>query len=290
MVREPLARRRGRGLLGHLGGAGRGARVESNGLVTFEEMHPSMAKLPTQEKAALAYAEVALAVELLVQRGGTAAVAQVLDAIAAGAGADAAVARALQTTWQGFQAAWRQHLATRPLPKGGAAALRTLRFQDDPKQAGPWAEWAELPDQASRDHARLGAIMRERGRWTAARLEYGKAIARAGPRVAILATQFAVAAVRSGRPAEAEKVLGEALGWNPDSAALHVQLARLKLEKKEYAPARRHLVEANRRDPFDPEIHAGLAAIAEAQGDAGTASRERRFTEILQGGKGEGHP
>ena len=264
--------------------------VEGGTLVTFDEMHPSMAKLPTQEKAALAYAEVVLAVELLVKRGGMAAVAQVLDGIAGGAGADAAVASAMQTSWPGFQAAWKQHLASRPLPKGGAAALRTLRFQDDPKQVGPWVEWAELPDQASRDHARLGAIMRERGRWTAARLEYGKAIARAGAKVAILATQFAVAAVRSGRPAEAEKVLGEALGWNPDSASLHVQLARLQLEKKDFAAARGHLVEANRHDPFDPEIHLGLAACADAQGDAGGASRERRFTSILKGEKGEGHP
>jgi len=264
--------------------------VEQNALVTFEEMHPSMAKLPTQEKAALAYAEVVLAVELMVQRAGAGAVARVLDAIAGGAGADAAVAAALQTTWPAFQQAWRQHLATRPLPKGGAAALRTLRFKDDPKQAGPWVEWAELPDQASRDHARLGAIMRERGRWTAARLEYGKAIQRAGPKVAILATQFAVAAVKSGQPAQAEKVLGESLEWNPDVASLHVQLARLQLERKEFGAARGHLVEANRQDPFDPEIHAGLAACAEAQGDAGTASRERRFTEILRGGKGEGHP
>jgi tetratricopeptide (TPR) repeat protein len=264
--------------------------LETGGLVTFEQMHPSMAKLPTQEKAALAYAEVVLAVELLVQRGGPGAVARALDLIAAGTPADAAVAQALGTTWAGFQAAWQQHLATRPLPRGGASALRVMRFRDDPRQAGPWAEWAELPDQASRNHARLGQIMRERGRWTAARQEYRKAIDRAGPRVAILANQFAVAAIRSGEKAQAERVLVEAIGWSPDSAALRVRLARLLLERKEHAAARGHLVEANRRDPFDPEIHLGLALAAEALGDPGGASRERRFAEILQGGKGEGHP
>ena len=52
---------------------------------------------------------------------------------------------------------------------------------------------------------------------------------------------------------------------------------------------RSHLVEANRQDPFDPEIHAGLAIAAEALGDEGSASRERRFAEILSGPKA-GHP
>jgi tetratricopeptide (TPR) repeat protein len=264
--------------------------LETGTLVTFEQMHPSMAKPPTQERAALAYAEVVLAVELMVQRGGTAAVARALDLIAAGASADAAVAQTLGTTWAGFTAAWQQHMASRPLPRGGTAALRVLRFRDDPKQAGPWAEWAELPDQESRNHARLGQLMRERGRWTAARLEYRKAIDRAGARVPILANQFAIAAIQSGEKAQAEKVLLEAIAWSPDSAALRVQLARLLSQRQEHAAARLHLVEANRQDPFDPEIHLGLSLAAEAAGDPAGASRERRFAEILQGSKGQGHP
>ena len=276
--------------------------IETNGLVTFERMHPSMAKLPTQEMASLAYAQVLLAVEYLVGHGGTPVVARVLDLVRAGAPADAAVAQALGTTWPEFMAAWRAHMATRPLPKGGAQALRRLRFQDDPKEGGPWAEWADLPDQASRNHARLGQLMRERGRWTAARVEYKKAVDRAGAKVPILANQYAIAAIMSGQKAEAERVLGEAITWTPDYAALRVQLARLLLERKAYQDAREHLVMANRQDPFDPEIHAGLAMAAEGLGDPGGASRERRFAEILQGShgpagapghegrEGQGHP
>ena len=201
-----------------------------------------------------------------------------------------AVAQALGVPWSDFMAGWRAHMASRPLPRGGATALRRLRFKDDPKEGGPWAEWADLPDQASRNHARLGQLLRERGRWTAARVEYKKAVDRAGARVPILATQYAIAAVRSGQKDEAEKVLTEAIAWTPDYAALRVQLARLLLERKELAQARVHLVMANRQDPFDPEIHAGLALAAEGLGDPGGASRERRFAEILQGSKGQGHP
>jgi tetratricopeptide (TPR) repeat protein len=257
--------------------------IETNTLVTFEKMHPSMAKLPTQEMASLAYAQVLLAVEYLVQRGGTALVARVLDLVGTGTPADAAVAQALGTSWGEFNAQWRGHMATRPLPRGGAGALRRLRFKDDPEQGGPWAEWADLPDQASRNHARLGQLLRERGRWVGARVEYRKALDRAGARVPILANQYAIAAIQTGRAADAERVLLEAIGWTPDYAALRVQLARLLVGRKAFAEARAQLVLANRQDPFDPEIHAGLAMAAEALGDPGGASRERRFAEILQG-------
>ena len=274
--------------------------IETNTLVPFEKMHPSMAKLPTQEVAALAYAQVLLAVEYLVRQGGTPLVGRVLDLVAAGVPADRAVAEALGTSWGEFEARWRAYMASRPLPRGGASALRRLRFKDDPKEGGPWAEWADLPDQDSRNHARLGQLLRERGRWTGARVEYRKAIDRAGVRVAILANQYAIAAIQTGQRGEAERVLREAIGWTPDSATLRVQLARLLVEKKAFAEARAQLVQANRQDPFDPEIHAGLAQAAEALGDPGGASRERRFAEILQGPahgpppppghEGQGHP
>jgi tetratricopeptide (TPR) repeat protein len=263
--------------------------LEAGKLVTFEQMHPSMAKLPTQEIASLAYAQVLLAVEFMVQRGGTRSVSHALDLVAAGASADQAVAQALGLSWPEFDAGWRAHMATRPLPRGGATALRKLRFQDDPKEGGPWAEWADLPDQPSRDHARLGQLMRERGRWTAARVEYKQAVDRAGARVPILANQYAIAAIMSGQKAEAERVLVEAIHWTPDYAALRVQLARLLLERKEFQQARQHLIMANRQDPFDPEIHAGLALAAEGLADPGSASRERRFAEILQGPRKPGH-
>jgi tetratricopeptide (TPR) repeat protein len=264
--------------------------AEKGTLVTFEQMHPSMAKLPTQEQAALAFAEVSLAVELMVKQGGTQALARTLRLLAGGATADAAVAEAVGTPWPTFMASWRRSLTSRPLPKGGAQAMQRLRFVDDPKLGGPWAEWAELEDPRAREYARLGELMRERGRPVAARLEYRKALERGGGRVAVLANQFAVVAIQTGRQAEAEQVLGEALGWNPDHPSLRVRLARLRLERKDWAGAREQLTLANRQDPFDPEIHAGLALAEEALGDAASASRERRFAEILRPQRGHATP
>lgn len=260
--------------------------AERDALVTFEEMHPSLAKLPSQERAALAYAEVVLAIEKLVQLAGPGAPARVLELVAAGKGAPEAVAAAAGRPFDRFLAEWRQWLAARPLPRGGEHALKRLRFKDDPKQGGTWSEWAEIPDERARGWARLGELLRARGRPLAARVEYGKAWERVGARFPILADQYALVAMASGAEALAERVLAEAIGWSPDYAALHVHLARLLVRRGEWAKARDHLLLANQQDPFDPEIHAGLARALAALGDPGGASREERFAKILSP---EGH-
>ncbi len=254
--------------------------VEKGRLVTFEEMHPSLAKLPSQERAALAYAEVVLAIERIVQRAGPQALPRLLDAVAAGKDAGEAVAEVIGLPFERFLAEWRRHMASRPLPRGGDHELRRLRFADDRRQ-GEWSEWAEIPDERARGFARLGEMMRTRGRAAAARIEYGKAYARVGARFPILADQYALAALLSGEEPVAEKVLAEAIAWNPDYAALHVHLARILVRREAWAGAREHLLLANRQDPLDPEIHAGLARALAALGDSGGASREERFARIL---------
>ena len=255
--------------------------VQKGTLVTFDEMHPSLAKLPSQERAALAYAEVVLAVEKMVQLAGPAVLGKVLDLEARGKDAKDAVATALGMPFDSFLETWKRHMVARPLPKGGDHELRKLRFKDDPKQGGAWAEWAEIPDEKARGFARLGEVMRARGRWSAARVEYGKAFERVGARVPILSDQYALAALQTGADDVAAKVLAEALSWNPDHPALHVHLARLLVKRQDWKAARDHLLLANRQDPFDPEIHAGLAKALAALGDPGGASREERFGRIL---------
>lgn len=249
-------------------------------LVTFAEMHPSMAKLPSQEAAALAFAEVAVAVETMRERGGPAAIRRVLEGVARGDSAEEAVSSALGVPFATFEKEWRHRMLTRPLPAGGEQHMKKLRFQGDP---GPYSEWSEIADEKARGHARLGEIFRERGRWEPARQEYAKAAKRGGAGSPTLAGRYALAALMTGHAGEAERVLAEALRAHPDASTLHVQMGRVRLKREDWAGARESFLLANRTDPFDPEIHAGLARAAEALSDASTASREKRFAAILTG-------
>jgi tetratricopeptide (TPR) repeat protein len=252
-------------------------------LITFEAMHPSMAKLPSQEAAALAFAEVEVAVEYLEKKGGRALMNRILDLVKGGTKAEAAVAEALGVTFPAFLSEWKRYIAARPLPDAGQAAEEKLRFKGDPKHGGSHSEWADIPDDRARGFARLGEILRERGRMAPARIEYGKAIARVGKKIAVLSDKYALAAMASGHEDEAESALVEALRIHPQYAALHLHLARVQVKKKEWDEAKKHLLTANAVDPFDPEIHAGLSQVASAASDEPTAARERRFAQVLSG-------
>jgi tetratricopeptide (TPR) repeat protein len=257
--------------------------VKKNELITFEQMHPSMAKLPSQEAAALAFAEVEVAVEYLEKKGGRELMNRVLDLVKGGAKAEAAVAEALGVPFATFLADWKRYMAARPLPEGGLSSDRKLRFKGDPKHGGAHSEWADIPDERARGFARIGEILRERGRNGAARIEFAKAIDRIGKTVAVLSDKFALAAMASGHEEDAESALREALRVHPQYPGLHVHLARVQLARKAWAQAKEHLLAANAIDPFDPEIHAGLAAVHAAQDDEGGAARERRFAQLLAG-------
>lgn len=252
-------------------------------LITFAQMHPSMAKLPSQEAAALAFAEVLAAVEWMERRGGPRVLARVLDLVERGRPADEAVAGALSVPFETFLADWRRWMATRPLPEGGERELRVLRFKGDPRHGGAFSEWAEIPDERARGFARLGEVFRERGRWEAARQEYGKAVRRVGGRSPALASRFALASLMTDREGEAEAALSEALRSHPGYAALNVNLGRIHVKRREWPEARDAFLLANRTDPFDPEIHAGLARAYEALGQKRLAEREQRFTGLLSG-------
>ncbi|HET8733228.1 MAG TPA: hypothetical protein VFM45_05580, partial [Anaeromyxobacteraceae bacterium] len=188
--------------------------ARSGKLVTFAEMHPSMAKLPSQEAASLAFAEVGVAVELIRKKGGPDAVRRVLEALARGDEVEDAVAAAVGMPFPAFEKEWRRWMLERPLPEGGERHMRKLRFQGE---AGAWAEWSEITDEKGRGHARLGEIFRERGRWEPARQEYARAARLGGAGSPTLAGRYALAALMTGNTAEAEKVLSEAMRAHPES-------------------------------------------------------------------------
>jgi hypothetical protein len=80
--------------------------LKKKSLITFEQMHPSMAKLPSQEAAALAFAEVHAAVAFIVERVGQTGLARLLAELKGGKSVERAVGDALQTTFTRFKSDW----------------------------------------------------------------------------------------------------------------------------------------------------------------------------------------
>jgi len=162
-------------------------------------------------------------------------------------------------------------------PRGRPASFElTWRTAPRPKQVSG-AE-AELV----RDYARLGDILRARGRLVPARIEYDKAVRRGGLSDPDVVARYAETALATGGIGAAEEPLRAAAREHPRHAGVQAALGKLASEEGAWPAARDAFAASIRVDPFDPEVHAGLAAALEALGDATGASREKRVTEMLR--------
>ncbi|HEX7704505.1 MAG TPA: tetratricopeptide repeat protein, partial [Kofleriaceae bacterium] len=101
------------------------AGLRKGRLITFDEMHPSMAKLPSQEAAALAYAEVYTLVGWMQGRVGFKGLRDTLALQRDGKSAKRAVTEALDLPWPQVEKEWHAHLK---VGDGKARAGKPIRF------------------------------------------------------------------------------------------------------------------------------------------------------------------
>lgn len=268
--------------------------VAKDKLIPFARMHPSIAMLPSQEDAALAFAEVFTAIEHVDRKLGMEGIRAILAGLKAGKTDREAVAAAMGSTFEQFEQGWKKALRTRPAPKS-MHGIERLVFKDEKRESKApkkerlksyeRGELGTLPNADARRHAHLGELLRERNRLEPAALEYAKAIKLVGPTHPALARKFALTKLALKQGVEAEKVLRASLLAHPDDETNHLLLGRILIDTGKAAEAEQHFLIANQRDPFDEEIHVGLLAVGKAKGDAGLEARERDVLLILAGEK-----
>lgn len=276
--------------------------AKSGTLIPFSAMHPSIAKLPTQEKAALAFAEVEAAIRLLYLRGGQAALTTLVASMADNATDEQAVARAYGKDFAQFESDWRAEVA-KPRVKAVALASgdRTARppapkrlvFKDDVKSKVPSAPGGGAPDVGSepldaeeKRAVRLGEMMLARRRFGAAAHEYGRARKLMGTaEVPVVSRRYAFAQLQLGNLKEAEDALQGATRKDPQDEAAQVLLARVFVARQANEPARAALEAAVSVDPFDPELHDAWIGLAKNLKDDKLAAREKRALLLSLGKK-----
>ncbi len=240
-------------------------------LVTLEQMHPSIAMLPSQELAALAYAEAETMLGLLAEQRGQAGLGALMDDVGRGVDAKQAFANAWGDDFEAFFAIWKQTMRTRTVG-GDQAPLTDIEFRDDPDdvEAGDPSlagdVFSHLGGGRARQHARLGVLLTLRGHREAAVIEYEKARAvdrQARRDDAQLARRLGELYLELERPAEARPLLELASKADPDSPNLAAALGRARLQTGDREGARTALDLAIRQNPFIPAIHCDLAELAE---------------------------
>jgi tetratricopeptide (TPR) repeat protein len=265
-------------------------------LIPFAAMHPSIAKLPTQEMAALAFAEVEAAIRLLHQHGGQRALTELVAAMAGGASDENAVAQAYGKPFPQFEQDWRADLfkprrepASQAPGSARPLATRKLVFKEDAKKKGAADDpdaMAERPtDPEAKRAVRLGEIFFARRRWAAAAVEYGKARARLPREVPLLARRYAFAQIQLGKFGEAESALAAAVARDPQDEAAQVLYARVLHKRGDFGKARGALDAAVAVDPFDPDLHDVYVLVAKGLKDDALLDREKRALALTLGEK-----
>ncbi|MFN0245433.1 MAG: peptidase MA family metallohydrolase [Kofleriaceae bacterium] len=256
-------------------------------LISFDEMHPSMAKLPSQEAAALAYAEVYTLVGWMQKKIGFSGIQAAIIAQRDGRSARRAVAEALGMTWGAVEKEWHAYLkvADKPHP-GDPTVPRTPSRLGKPikfDKGGVDSENIGLEQVAAkaRKHARLGGMLRARGMLEAAVIEYEKALAAAGGQDAFVAGKLARTLVELGRHERAIELTTALAAADDRDAAVAVTLGMARAARHEWPQTIAAYEQALRVSPFDPTTRCGLAEAYGQMNDA-RAARERTACDELK--------
>jgi hypothetical protein len=238
-------------------------------LVSFAEMYPSMAMLPSQEKVTLAYAEVHTMLALLHERGGSRAIRELLVLVDQGVAAEQAVAAAWGAEFDDFLSHWRRTTRARTA-RAAAGELPERTFESD--ESGDEDVNSELVGDVfsnlgggrARQHARLGVLLTIRGHLRAAAMQYEKARAvdrevRAHPE---LARRLGEVYLKLEDYERAAALLAFAGRDDPENANIAAAEGRARLRSGDRAGAHASLMRAIRKNPFIPTIHCDLAELA----------------------------
>lgn len=247
-------------------------------LLGFDRLHPSIARLPSQHQAALAFAQVATFVEVFYSNHGRTGLQRAITAMAGGADARDALAAVSGGPFAALERSWQEAVRHRPVPPRDPPRLLARRLHFG---GGEPNELDDVADTRARRFLRLGDLLWARSRPAAAAVEYGRAhdIAPGDP---ILASRFARAALVGERPADAIRALERAREDYADHAPTWAVSGAAWLALGEEELARDALRRALHINPFDPQPHCDLAR---ASGDESERGRERAMCDRLGGSR-----
>ena len=235
--------------------------LNKNELITFAQMSPSMAYLPSQEATATAFAEVHTAIEYLLEKYSERAILDLLEGLkASGGNLDQAFIKVTGGNLAEFEARWRVWLKKRRFETRDGVTKPAIAFGTN--RAAVDDDDPERPDGEAGRYARLGDLLYRRGHRGAAAIEYERSLKRAGVGYPGLVHRLASCLIATKALKRAQEVLSQSAKRSPDDPRTHVLLGRLALQSKRYQDAFDAYERANAINPFDPEVHEGMRIAA----------------------------
>jgi predicted Zn-dependent protease len=226
-------------------------------------------------------------VACLFERGGTAALRQVLTTVRDGGDARVAVARAYGGTgaWADFARAWQKYmvgLRYKPLP-----SLESMvpRYK---KQGTAGASSEDIASSGLGEAGRflrLGNMLLLRNRLKPASVEYEKGQKLAGSSQWIFAVKLGRTYLALGESAAARRAIAGAAKSYPELPWPHLIAGQAALAQGDAAVAAASLLRSLAINPYDPSVHCSLAEAYRRLPDIPSQDRERAERDCRELGR-----
>ena len=260
--------------------------LKADKLITFQQMHPSMAKLPSQEAAGLAFAEVHTVIDYLYRQKDYTGLRRLLAGLRSGLDMDVSLKSVYGVDLSQLWTAWKKDLKQRGLREFPGLVQQSLEFkrpgekEKDPDKLE--INYGSIKEKRVRDFTHLGELLRARKRPKAALKEYRKAEVIGGDGNPVLQNGLAEALLSLKRYDEVPKALARVKSYYPDFVRTHLNLGRayIKLAKKALAISEFEAVIGV--NPFHPMIYIALEKLYREAGKQQLAERAKKSLELLR--------
>ena len=257
--------------------------LQKDQLITFQEMHPSMALLPSQEAAALAFAEVHSTIRYLHELGGYAKIRGLLKNLSLGQSMDAALNQTYGFSLNGLWTRWLTRTKALGLKTYPGLVHIPLSF----KRPGTEDEELEaqlmtISQKRVKDLTHLGELLRARDRPLAALKEYMKAMKLQGEGNPAIQNGAASALIDLDRPEEVPPLMKVVKTYYPTFMKTYLNLGKAYLKLRQWQSARIAYERVIGINPFHPEVHDALLRIYSELGMKEKAEQARSAKEIIE--------
>jgi tetratricopeptide (TPR) repeat protein len=258
------------------------ARALTEGrLIGFDRMEPSLIKLETPEDVQLAYAQAASAIEFIIAKAKQEGLREIMKRMTTykERAASESIKDVLGVSFNQFENEWKEYLGSKGLKEAGGASVRRYKIKEG-KADEERLDMSEIKSMVARNRAHLGDLLKERGRVDAAIIEYRRALTETNDSVPIM-NRLSDVLIGLGRDEEALEILNRAKALDPDHPNIYADLGKIYLRFKDLKRAEEAFRASIQINPFNPEVHLGLAAVLEMLGNGTTGLQEREIGNKL---------
>jgi tetratricopeptide (TPR) repeat protein len=194
-------------------------------------------------------------------------------------GAGEALQKVLGFSLSEFEKNWKKFLSSKGYQEIAGVHRHPYKIKEG-KYDEERMDMEEIKSLVAKNKVRLGDLLKERGRMEAAILEYRRALGESHNSVIIM-NKLSSALFHMARYEEALEFLKRARTISSDHPSLLTAMGQTYLKLKRFKEARESFQESIEINPFNPEVHLGLATAYEMLGEMTLSLKERDIAKRL---------